>query len=128
MPHSLGSVQSPLQRNEPGVGEEGPHYGQRYADGRQPEGPEGPELFVNFWHKYRPTDPSQAACGRQKSHPESLGPGTDHLAETRSGSEKRNRFIIVVLTVKYNNFQARQNPWLIDFQQKSHLLTYDNNF
>ena len=114
-----GPLQQPhLQRNESVVGQEGPDYGQRQTDGRQPVGPVGPEFFVNFWDKDRPTDPSQAACGRQKSHPESLGPGTDHLAETRSWSEMRNRFIIVVFTVKYNNFQARQNPWLIDFQQK----------
>ena len=74
-----------LHRNQPGVGEEGADYGQRQTDGCQPVGPVGSELFVNFRHKNRSTDPSQAACGRQKSHPESLGPGADHLTEQESG-------------------------------------------
>ena len=93
-----GTAHPHLQRNEPGVGEEGAHYGQRQTDGRQPVGPVGPELFVYFWHKDGPTDPSQAACSRQKSHPESLGPGADHLTEI-------DLFIIVVFTTKYNNLQ-----------------------
>ena len=76
-----GPAQSHLHRNEPGVGEEAARYGQRQTDSCQPVGPVGPELFVYFWHEDRPTDPSQAASGRQKSHPESLGPGADHLTE-----------------------------------------------
>ena len=43
-----GPVQPHLQWNESGVGEEGPAYRQRQTDGRQPVGPVGPELFVNF--------------------------------------------------------------------------------
>ena len=43
-----GPAQPHLHRNEPGVGEEGPGDGQRQADGRQPVGPVGPELFVYF--------------------------------------------------------------------------------
>ena len=43
-----GPAHPHLHRNEPLVGEEGPRYGQRQTDGRQPICPVGAEFFVNF--------------------------------------------------------------------------------